>query len=433
MHNRKEGSRMELVELRRNLHQHPEVGFTEFRTASMVVEHLQSLGFDVQYGSEAMEAEFRKGVPSESEVELAYKRALKDGVDPEIIKKMKGGLTAVTGELKGSRPGPTIAFRFDMDALPILESEEDDHLPFKEGFRSEYEGNMHACAHDGHTAIGLKLAEELSGIDFAGTLMLVFQPAEEGGRGAASIAAKGILDKVDKLYCMHLGLDIPLGKVCGGTYGWLATTKIVGNFHGIPSHAGATPEKGRNALVGAATALLNIQGLPRYSGGKTRVNVGSLQGGTAPNIIPSEATMVMETRSEDADINNDLEKRVREIIKHSALMHDLGYEIETIGEATTIHCDESLVNTVLQEANKIDEFTTVEKMCQGSGSEDASILINRVQEKGGEGTYMIIGTTIPAAHHNQKFDIDEKALPMAVDLLNRVARHELQSNMSESS
>lgn len=418
---------MDLIEMRRDLHKHPEVGFTEFRTASIVVETLKSLDYLVTYGLDVMEANARKGLPSDDELKEAYNRALREGANPEIINKMEGGFTGVIGKLEGKSPGPTVAFRFDMDALPILESKEKDHAPYNEGFSSTFEGNMHACAHDGHTAIGLKLAEIMSSLDFVGTLMLIFQPAEEGGRGASSIAEKGVLDQIDKIYCLHLGLDVPFGEVSGGSYNWLATTKLRSSFHGVSSHSGVAPEKGRNALVGAATALLNIQGLPRYSGGTTRVNVGTLNGGTAPNIIPSEANMVIETRSDKRSINNDLEKRVREIVKHSALMHDLDYDIEIIGEGTTIECDKMLIQTAMEEAEKTPGFTSVQALRPGNGSEDASILIKRVQENGGQGTYMMIGTNHPAPHHHPKFDIDEESLVMAVDLLSRIAKRELKA------
>lgn len=416
---------MDIKKQRRDLHQHPEVGFTEFRTASIVVKTLQSLGYKALYGEEAMDNEARKGVPADDVLQHAYQRALKDGADSNIVKRMKGGLTAVIGKLSGNRPGPTIAFRFDMDALPIQEAAENDHLPFQENFQSFNEGNMHACGHDAHTSIGLTLADAMKDGDFAGTLMLIFQPAEEGGRGASSIAARGVLNNVDKLYCMHLGLGVPQGEVCGGTYGWLATTKMAGRFYGVASHAGNAPEKGRNSLVGASTALLNIHGLPRYSGGKTRVNVGTLTGGSAPNIIPNKATMTIETRSEDEYINQDLENRVKQIIKHSAQMHDLDYETEIIGESTTMDCDQNLINTVVEEAKKIPSFTTVRRLCLGNGSEDASMLIKNVQAHGGEGTYMIIGTTIPAPHHHPKFDINEDTLSDAVTLLHRIAKREL--------
>lgn len=412
---------MDVISQRRILHQHPEVGFTEFYTAQTIVEKLHSLGFQVMYGADAIDPETRRGLPSEEEIQTSYERALGDGANRAIVEHMKGGLTAVVGVLKGNRPGPTIGFRFDMDALPINESMDADHLPHAEGFRSVYDGNMHACAHDGHTAIGLGLAEKMAQGDFSGTLKLIFQPAEEGGRGAFAMMQKGVVDDVDQLFCMHLGLDVPSGEISGGSTGWLASKKFLVHYHGIASHAGGAPEKGRNALVGAATALLNIHALSRYSSAETRLNVGVLEGGSAPNIIPHYAKMMIEARSSSDLTLKDLEKRVLSIISHSAEMHELEYEVENIGEARTIDCDEELITTVLEEAKQIERFTSFKERVHTGVGEDASWLIRRVQENGGKGTYMIIGTNIAAPHHHQKFDINEEVLPMSVELLQNVA------------
>lgn len=418
---------MDVVELRRDLHQHPELGFTEFRTASKVVEVLQSLGFTVLYGKDAIDPESRRGVPEPQELGQAYLRAIKFGANESILEKMKGGNTAVVGILKGKKPGPTVAFRFDIDALPIVESSDVGHLPLEGGFRSVFDGNMHACAHDGHTAVGLVLAERLSDREFAGTLKLIFQPAEEGGRGAYAMMKKGVVDDVDYIFCSHLGLNLPLGEIHGGNAKFLASAKLKVNFYGVPSHAGGAPELGRNALLGAATALLNIHAIPRFSGGATRVNVGILQGGTAANIIPYEASMVVEIRADAADVMDELFERVNKIVVHSAEMHGLTSKMEIIGEATTIEPDVELVNIVLEEARKIEGFTTFKEDCdRGLGSEDATFLIKRVQECGGKGTYMNIGCPIPASHHHQQFDIDEQVLPLAVKLLEGIGRRMLQ-------
>lgn len=416
---------MDVISLRRDLHQHPEVGFTEFRTASIVVETLQSFGFQVSYGADAIDAETRGGVPSEKEIQQAYQRALDAGANPDIIKAMEGGLTAVVGILKGNRPGPTIAFRFDMDALPIEESMDSDHIPQVEGFRAKYDGIMHACAHDGHTAIGLGLAEKMSHGDFAGTLKLIFQPAEEGGRGGFAMMTKGVVDDVDQIFCLHLGLDVPFGEIAAGSTGWLCSKKFSVQYHGVPSHAGGAPEKGRNALVGAATALLNIHALPRHSSCETRLNVGVLEGGTTPNIIPHFAKMLIEARSSSDQVLKDLEKRVLNIISHSAEMHELQYDVEIIGESRTIHCDDELIVKVLEEAQQTEGFTSFKERINSGVGEDASWLIHRVQENGGKGTYMMIGTEISAPHHHQKFDINEKILPMSVKLLENVANRVL--------
>lgn len=414
---------LDLVSLRRDFHMHPEVGFTEFRTASKVVEILASLGFDVIYGADAMDGGSRRGLPSPDVLEAAYERALRDGANPQIVEKMRGGYTAVIGVKKGKQEGPTVAFRFDMDALPVLESTDADHLPQAKAFRSRYEGNMHACAHDGHTTIGLGLAEKLADGNFSGTVKLIFQPAEEGVRGAYSIVQKGMLDDVDYIFCHHLGTNVPLGEVHGASFGFLATTKMVAHFHGVPSHAGASPEKGKNALLGAATALLNIHAIPRFSTGSTRVNVGVLEGGTAANIIPQHAKMIVETRSVSEEVNAELEQRVRNIIAHSAAMHELEHEIEVIGGAIPINSDLDMAELAIEEAKQVEGFTAFNVSDSNAmGSEDASFMIKRVQERGGKGTYMAIGTDIPAPHHHPKFDIQEEILPRSVELLHRIAK-----------
>ena len=419
---------MDIISLRRDLHQHPEVGFTEFRTASKVVEALTSLKYNVIFGKDALDGDSRRGVPPIEVLEETFNRALQDGANPKILQEMEGGYTAVIGVLKGKTAGPTVAFRFDMDALPVTESTDSDHFPQINGFRSKYEGNMHACAHDGHTAIGLGLAEKLADGNFAGTVKLIFQPAEEGVRGAYSIVQKGILDDVDHIYCLHLGTDVPLGEFHGGSSGFLASTKMTAHFHGVSSHAGASPEKGKNALLGAATALLNIHAIPRFSSGSTRVNVGVLNGGTAANIIPAHAKMIIETRSVTEEANAEMEKRVRNIVAHSAGMHELEHEIEIIGQAITIRCDQELVELAMEEARNVDGFSTIEacRKSGSAGSEDASFMIRRVQDNGGKGTYMIIGTDIPAPHHHPKFDIQEEVLPRSVELLNLIARRLLK-------
>ncbi|RNB79185.1 amidohydrolase [Brevibacillus fluminis] len=414
---------VDIIAIRRDLHRHPEVGFTEFRTASRVVEILKSLGYDVIYGKDALDGASRRGVPSEQKLEEAYQRALAHGANLQIVEQMRGGYTAVIGVLKGKEAGPTVAFRFDMDALPVPESTDDDHLPHAQGFRSTFEGNMHACAHDGHTAIGLGLAEKLADRNFAGTIKLIFQPAEEGVRGAYAIVQKGLLDDVDTLYGFHLGTNVPLGEVHGGSTGFLATTKMEAHFYGVSSHAGATPEKGRNALLGAATALLNIHAIPRFSTADTRVNVGVLEGGTAANIIAESAKLIVETRSESEEINQDLEQRVRTIIAHSAAMHELEHSIEVIGSAIPITNDSELAHLAIGEAKQVEGFTSFKETAANSiGSEDCSFMIKRVQQRGGKATYMIIGTDIPAPHHHPKFDIQEEVLPRAVELLDRIAR-----------
>lgn len=176
-------------------------------------------------------------------------------------------------------------------------------------------------------------------------------------------------------------------------------------------------------MLGAATALLNIHAIPRFSTGSTRVNVGVLEGGTAANIIPQHAKMIVETRSVSEEVNAELEQRVRNIIAHSAAMHELEHEIEVIGGAIPINSDLDMAELAIEEAKQVEGFTACKVSDSNAmGSEDASFMIKRVQERGGKGTYMAIGTDIPAPHHHPKFDIQEEILPRSVELLHRIAK-----------
>lgn len=414
---------MNVIEQRRDFHRYPEQGFLEFRTASIVAKTLKKLGFEVLCGKEAMIPEARLGVPQEEQLTKAYHQALEQGADPLLLERMQGGNTAVVGIWRGKDAKSIIGFRFDMDALPIKESEVEEHLPFKEGYSSCMQGVMHACGHDGHTAIGLAFAETIAKLNPSKTIKLIFQPAEEGGRGAVSMVEKGVLDDVSHLFCFHLGLNLPLGEVHGGISNFLATSKLKATFKGTPSHAGASPEKGANALLAASTALLNIHALPRFSTEKTRINVGVLEGGTAANIIPAHAKMILETRAESWTVNEELKKRVENMIAGSGAMHGVQTEIEVIGEATTAASDPELMDLVIEEAQQVPGFTTFQ--CESTsnlGSEDATFMMRRVQKRGGKATYMIIGSPLPAPHHHHRFDIDERVLPMSVELLTRIAK-----------
>src|SRR4051794_13545631 len=148
------------VQWRRDLHAHPELGFTEFRTASRVAGRLADLGWDVVVGPAAIASGERLGVPADAELEAAYARAESAGGDARFLPALRGGHTAVVATLHGS--GPTVGLRADLDALPIVESVATEHLPAREGFASRWPGVMHACGHDGHVGIAIELAERLT-------------------------------------------------------------------------------------------------------------------------------------------------------------------------------------------------------------------------------------------------------------------------------
>ena len=149
-----------LTEWRRDFHQHPEPGWLEFRTSAIIADKLENWGYDVFVGKEIIKGN-SLGVPNQSVANVFYNKALEHNISSKWLDKMEAGKTGVIGILDTGIEGPTIAYRVDIDALPILESDAEHHVPQKLGFRSQNEGFMHACGHDSHATIGLGLAEQL--------------------------------------------------------------------------------------------------------------------------------------------------------------------------------------------------------------------------------------------------------------------------------
>ena len=156
-----DGMQEELTRQRRDLHQHPEPGWTEFRTASIVAKTLTELGWEVHTGREVMEENARMGVPSPDVLAREKERAAREGADPQWLDKMDGGFTGIVGVLHCG-DGPVVGLRFDMDSNDVTETDAPDHFPNREGFASCHPGAMHACGHDGHTTVGLGVARIFS-------------------------------------------------------------------------------------------------------------------------------------------------------------------------------------------------------------------------------------------------------------------------------
>lgn len=210
------------------------------------------------------------------EVEAAIELARAAGVSEALLERM-GGYTGCVGVLDTGRPGPVTTLRFDIDCLAIEETKDENHLPNREGFASTRPGLSHACGHDGHTAVGLGVAQWLADNKetLCGKVKLVFQPAEEGVRGAAAIAASGVLDDVDWFTAGHIGCDAKPGQVGVSHEGYLATTKFDLEIFGLPCAAGS-PEKGHSALMCACNTVMALGSLPGHSKGITRVQVGKI-------------------------------------------------------------------------------------------------------------------------------------------------------------
>ena len=411
---------MDLVALRRDLHAHPEPAFCEVRTAATVLAQLRKLPVGLRTGTAAMGLDEIPAYPDDATRARFARLAVESGADAADVEMLAAEGTAIVADLEGDRPGPVWGLRFDMDALPVTEASDAAHVPAAAGFRSEYEGFMHACGHDGHVAIGLALAERLADRDFPGTVRFLFQPAEEGGRGARAMLGAGAVTGVDRFVAVHLGLDLAAGTVAAGITGIFATTKMRARFTGVASHASAAPQDGRNALLAAATAVLGIHSLPRYSTADTRVNVGTLHAGGNINIVPASAELTCEARSQDKAVNRDLTARVKRVLRGAAQAQDVEVEIEETGGSTSLDCDDELLDAVLAAASATGHDAV--RLHAMGGSDDASLFAEAVQQAGGLATYSIVGGGNPAPHHNPHFDVAESALPVAVDVLEALVR-----------
>lgn len=410
----------EMVARRRDLHRYPEAGWTEFRTAAMVAAELKKLGYEVLLGDEVLDASTMVGLPSAEELRRCQERAIAEGADPELVARMDGGKTGVMGVMKFGRPGKTVGVRFDMDSNEVQEAKDEEHRPAKEGFASIHDGCMHACGHDGHTTVGLEVARLVAAHkdEMAGTFKIVFQPAEEGVRGAMAMAAKGIVDDCDYFFGGHLGFKAPEDDtlICV-TGGMLATTKLDARFIGKAAHAGLAPEEGKNALLAAAEASLALHSIARHGEGASRINVGVLQAGTGRNVIPDTALLKLETRGATTRINDYMVAEARRMIKAAALMYDVEVEITVAGGAPSCVPEMEFGKEMEAIGKEAGIYRKIIPFMDMGGSEDCSYYMERVQQNGGHAVYLGYGTAIAAGHHNNRFDFNENCLWQAAGLL----------------
>ena len=322
--------------------------------------------------------------------------------------------------MKFSEDGPVVAVRFDMDSNDVTETREASHRANKEGFASCHAGAMHACGHDGHTTVGLALARLLASLkdQLRGTIKLCFQPAEEGVRGAHAMVESGIVDDVDYMLGAHFGFKMrKTGTVACNVTGFLATSKYDARFQGVPAHAGAAPEQGKNALLAAACATLNLHAISRHSAGASRINVGRLDAGSGRNVIGDKALLCLETRGATSEINAFMETEAQRIIKAAAMMYDVKVDIEKVGGAAGGSNSPELAAFLEEEAKSLGIFDEVVGACPFGASEDFSYFMERVQSHGGQAAYMMVGADLAAGHHDSHFDFDERALGSSLKLM----------------
>ena len=402
----------ELIATRRDFHKHAETGWFEMRTSSLIARRLTDLGYEVLVGEAVCDKDARMGVPPEEKLAEHYEKAAQWGADPEFLPATKGGMTGVIGILRCGE-GPTVALRFDIDALGVNESQEADHLPWREGFSSISPGAMHACGHDGHATIGLGVAKVLMDIkkELHGTVKLIFQPAEEGVRGAKSIVAKGHLDGVDYFIGSHVNSKAAgdTAQVICGSYGSLATCKYDVTYRGLAAHAGSSQHMGKNALLAAAAATLNLYAIPRHGKDNSQINVGTLHAGSGRNVVADEAKMEIEVRGATTEVNDYMCQAAQRVLESCAQMYGCQMEMKLMGAADSLRSDEAMAERVANSCRSVG-LAVKEGMIRSLGSEDVSYMMNRVQEQGGIATFMRLMTPFAGPAHNRKFNFGEEAL-----------------------
>lgn len=406
-----------LTDIRRELHRYPEPSWCEFYTTSRLVDELETIeGVDIHFGADILSAEDRMGLPEQDELDTWWEAAKEKGAREDVLEATKGGFTGAIAEFsRGS--GPTIALRVDIDALRRTESEADSHAPAAAGFRSETGETMHACGHDAHMTLGIGILRAIVESDFQGTFKVLFQPAEELVGGGKAMAESGHVDDVDYLYALHVGLDHPTGEVVAGIDDFLAVSHFYAEYEGEPAHAGGHPEEGRNAVQAMATAIQNLYAIPRHDEGATRVNAGEAGGGSAANIIPEFAFIEGEVRGQTTDLMDYMRTRADRTLRAAGEMHDCSVEIDTVGQAPSARSDDALVDVVYDIAvDHSDVESPIQRDSLG-GSEDATYLMQAVQDQGGLAAYIGIGTDHPGGHHTSTFDVDEDSIPIGVELL----------------
>ncbi len=375
----------ELINLRRDIHAHPELGFQEFRTAALVADTLTELGIEV-----------RTGV----------------------------GRTGVVAEM-GAGDGPTIAIRADMDALPILEAND---VPY----RSQNEGVMHACGHDSHTTMLLGAAhllkQSLAADDWRGRVRFLFQPSEEafdenGVSGATAMIADGALDGVDAVIALHVASHEPAGqiKLCDG-YALANVDAFEAWVRGDGGH-GAYPHTGSDPLFMLSAILPAIYAIPSRQINPLRacvVSLGEITGGAAPNVIPNEAYIQGTIRSQETDVREQLWTEVENAFKLSELMGG-SYEFKLSKGYPAMYNDPEVNGWLRTVARDLAGDTAVVNAEFGMGGEDFAYMTQKAP-----GAMFMLGAAIDDGlvrnHHTDIFDIDERVLPLGAAILAETAR-----------
>ncbi len=375
-----EALRDELIDRRRDFHRHPELAFQEHRTAGIVADELNSLGLEVQTGV---------------------------------------GKTGVIGILEGANDGPTILYRADMDALPIQEENEAEYV-------SRAAGKMHACGHDGHTAIALGIAKLLNKRreQMGGRVKFVFQPAEEVGSGASSMIDDGALESPapDRTLGIHLWNDLEVGTVSvvdGPTMSGAGVFEIT--VTGKGGH-GAMPHQTADPIVCSAQIIVALQSIVSRNIDPLDtvvLTIGELHGGSARNIIPQTVSFSGSFRLFREETRDTIKSRIHDIAKGVATGMGCRADINFgFGIGAVVNDIEVADHARSVFSNLGDAVDVVQQPWMAS--EDVGLFMQR-----NPGAYLLVGSAnhereLDFPHHHPRFDIDEDVLPLGVGMMSAV-------------
>lgn len=376
-----EGSYEEMVDIRRRLHQHPELSFQEYETAKFIQSYYKKLNMEV---------------------------------------KGNVGGNGIVAKIYGKKPGKTVALRADFDALPIQDEKD---VPYK----SLVPGVMHACGHDGHTASLLLLAKALNEIreELEGTYVFIHQHAEEYAPGGAiSMIEAGCLEGVDAIFGTHLWANASTGTIQYRTGPIMAAAdRFEIEIQGKGGH-GAQPHKTKDAIVTASQLVLNLQQIVSRKVNPVEsavVTVASFTAQNAFNVIADKANLVGTVRTFKEDVRTYIEKEMERIIHGTCYLSDSTYEYNYVRgyPAVVNHAKET--EFLITCAQKVPEIKTIEESEPQMGGEDFAYYLQEVP-----GTFFFTGAKPTGdgdgyPHHHPKFDIDEKAMLIAAKTLGTAA------------
>jgi amidohydrolase len=372
----------DLVALRRDLHQNPELAWAERRTAGRVAAFLEGAGIEV-----------RAGVAG----------------------------TGMVASARGAGPR-TVLLRVDMDGLPIQEQSD---APYA----SRVPGVMHACGHDGHTAIGAAAARVLGGRRPAGTVRVLFQPAEEGEGGAHGVIADGVLDGVDVVLGIHLWNELPVGTIgvkAGPLMAAVDRLRIVvrgRGGHGGPPHPPADPVVAAAQVVVALQSVVAREVSPLDSAVLT---LGAIHGGQAFNVIPDEVTLTGTVRTFDAELRRSMPERIGRVASGVASALRCQAEVEVRPGNPAVVNDAAVAALARRAAARVVGEEGVVEPQPTMGGEDMAVYFERVP-----GCFVFVGSANPERgldqpHHSPRFDFDETALLIGCEFLVQVAEEALR-------